>query len=369
MMTAVAAADWTHEESGPHRVPRPQIQAGDLVDGYQLIRPIGRGGTGTVWAGRRLVDGRRVAIKVLSGHVLDRYPELADRLIREWEACSRIEHDRVVTVYGYGTHLGLPYLVMDQVEGETLFDRVRRDGPLSLEETAAIVAQVAEALGAAHDAGVIHRDVKAGNIMLGDDGVMMLDFGFAKLDDASRRPLITQEGTSLGSPTYMSPEQYLGSSRVDHRTDVWALAVVAYFALTGASPFSGLTFVTIAAEVLDHRFTAPCFIKPDLPDATDTFFQRAFARSIDDRHQSAGELAHDLTRLASRPPLRRGPSALAVTGDGPDAQRRRKQIDTAVQAALRPLQPRPSAFRWGAIAFACTLSALVVGALVAQLVG
>lgn len=365
----MAAAEWTHQESGPHPIPRPHIQAGDLVDGYQLIRPIGRGGTGTVWAGRRLVDGRRVAIKLLSGDVLDRYPELADRLIREWEACSRIEHERVVRVHDYGTHLGLPYLVMDHVEGETLFDRVRRDGPLSLEQTATIVAQAAEALGAAHRAGVIHRDVKAGNIMLGDHGVMLLDFGFAKLDAESRRPLITQEGTSLGSPTYMSPEQYLGSSRVDHRTDVWALAVVAYFALTGTSPFSGLTFVTIAAEVLDHRFTAPCFRQPDLPDATDTFFQRAFAFSVDDRHQTAAELAHELRQLVSRSALPSIPSALAVTGDGPEAQQRRQRIDDAVQAALRPLQPRPSALRWGAIAFACTLTALVIGALVAQLTG
>lgn len=367
MTTAVATANWVREESGPHRIPRPDPQAGDLVDGYQLIRPLGRGGTGTVWAGRRLVDGQPVAIKLLCGEMLDRYPELADRLIREWEACSRIESDRVVRVYGYGMHLGLPYLVMDRAHGETLYERVKREGPLSLTATSAILGQVAEALSTAHEAGVIHRDVKAGNIMLCDDGVKVLDFGFAKLEAESQRPLITQEGMSLGSPTYMSPEQYLGASKVDHRTDVWALAVVAYFTLTGASPFSGLTFVTVATEVLEHRFTSARLRHPGLPEAADDFFERAFSLSIDDRFQSAADLALHLQRLAPRRPLPSAPSALDVVGDGPDAEERRRQIDDAVQAAIRPIRRRPSALRWGAAAFACTLSALLLGALVAQL--
>jgi len=353
---ATAAAPATLEESRDRVRPCTQPQAGDLFDGYQLIRPIGRGGTGTVWAARRLADGLQLAIKMLAPGMLERYPELATRLVREWEACSRIESERVVRVYGHGIYLGLPYLVMEHVQGETLYDRVRRC-PLGLEETVGLVAQIAEALTAAHQAGVIHRDVKAGNVMLCAGGLKVLDFGFAKLEAERQRVVITQEGTSLGSPTYMSPEQFLGSSTVDHRTDVWALAVVAYFALTGAYPFSGLTFVAIATEVLEHRFTAPSHLRPELPLVLDRIFQRAFALQIDDRYPSAAALAQDLSRAVALP-------SLTLADTCYDGERPQHQTDHPVEAVAQRRSSFGWVLRWSAIALAC----LVASALLAQLV-
>lgn len=310
------------------------------VAGHRLVRRLGSGGTGTVWEAARIGGGPSVAIKFIAPAVLEAQPELAARMQREWEACRRICSTRVVEVLGHGCHGDTPFLIMELVRGETLFAAVQR-GPLALDQVHQIVVQVCEALNAAHAAGVVHRDIKPGNIMLTPDGVKILDFGFAKLNEAATA--ITQEGMSLGSPTYMSPEQFLGSSTVDERTDLWALAVVAYFALTTKAPFTGLKFIDIAQSVLAHRFE-PVSQHRDLGPEVDAFFERAFTGPIVARHQSADELAAAFDRLVPTSSLSRGPVASGV---------RRVDRDELVH---RP----PVSLRVPALALGIALGTLVV---------
>lgn len=326
------------ERRGRTTVARGSITptAGITVAGHRLVRRLGSGGTGTVWEAEPVGGGASVAIKFIAPEVLDAQPELADRMQREWEACRRICSPRVVEVLDHGRHGDTPYLVMELVDGETLFSAVER-GPLALDQVHQIVVQICEALSAAHRAGVVHRDIKPGNIMLTPNGVKILDFGFAKLNEAAT--LITQEGMSLGSPTYMSPEQFLGSSTVDERTDLWALSVVAYFALTGKAPFTGLKFVDIAKSVLAHRFE-PVSHHRDLGPEVDAFFDRAFTGPIVARHQSADELADAFGRLLPCSPTSTVPVVSGI-----------RRVDRS------ELVPRPL---WPAIALGVALGTVVV---------
>jgi len=330
--------------------PASIVPIADLVVAdHRLVRRLGSGGTGTVWEAEPLPDGASsggpsVAIKFLAPEVLAAQPELADRMRREWEACRRIQSPRVVKVLAHGMHGDTPYLMMELVRGETLFDVVKR-GPLELEQVHQIVTEVGEALTAAHAAGVIHRDIKPGNVMLTPSGVKILDFGFAKLNEAAT--LITQEGMSLGSPTYMSPEQFLGSSTVDQRTDLWALAVVAYFALTGGAPFTGLKFIDIAKSVLGHDFD-PVSHHRDLGPEVDAFFARAFTGPIVARFQSAEEMADAFARLV--PPSSRS-GAPVVSGV--------RRLETA---DVVPLDAAWPTIAWGIAIAAAAVAAVVLGA-------
>jgi serine/threonine-protein kinase len=303
---------------------------GQIVGGHRLHRRIGNGGTGAVWEAHDLW-GNRVAIKIVAPEVLEVQPEIAERVAREWEACSRIDSDRVVKVLGHGVHQDLPYLVMELVEGETLFERVKRCGPLDIGQVNEIVGQVAEALAAAHEAGVVHRDIKPGNIMLTEGGVKILDFGFAKLSQGAAS-LLTQQGMSLGSPTYMSPEQYLGSSEVDARTDLWALSVVSYFALTAKAPFNGLSFLDVARAVMSHSFDPVTDHRPELGADADAFYARCFAGPIVSRYQSADELAEAFARIT---PPASSPNVPVVSHV--------RQIDDSLRAELTAVSSRRGA--------------------------
>ena len=182
----------THRQGSAVTTPRQgtgffRPSEGMVVAGYRLVRRIGSGGTGTVWEAAGPRNAReRVAIKFLSPDVLRENPDLAKRMARESKACRRIASDRVVEVKHFACHQGVPFLIMELVEGETVYARIRRRR-MELHEAKLLVSQTCEALGAAHAAGVIHRDIKAGNLILGPRGVKLLDLGFAKLSGAARR--------------------------------------------------------------------------------------------------------------------------------------------------------------------------------------
>ncbi|HEU4533914.1 MAG TPA: serine/threonine-protein kinase, partial [Polyangiaceae bacterium] len=219
---------------------------GEVVGGrYRLERLLGSGGMGAVWAATHLVTRRAVALKML--RALDgARPEERRRLLREAQAASAVEHPNVVRVLDAFEADGAPALVMDLLTGESLAQRLAREGRLSLGEAAVVLRPVVAAVAAAHRAGVVHRDLKPANVFLaagsgGGPDVRVLDFGVAKLlerpgGDAHSGSL-TRTGEVVGTPFYMSPEQFYGEPDVDPRADVWALGVVLYECLAGRRPF------------------------------------------------------------------------------------------------------------------------------------
>jgi serine/threonine protein kinase len=232
---------------------------------YEIGEALGAGGMGEVYRARDTRLDRTVAIKVLSGP-LSANPALRERFDREARAISSLSHPHICALYDVGHQEGLDYLVMEYLEGQSLADRLL-EGPLPLQDVLSMGAQIAEALSAAHRAGVVHRDLKPGNVMLTRGGVMLLDFGLAKMgaepmvSDSSltvpastphtQKPL-TVEGTILGTYQYMAPEQVEGQE-ADARTDIFALGAVLYEMATGRPAFSGGSHASLIASILKDQ--------------------------------------------------------------------------------------------------------------------
>ncbi|HVY45595.1 MAG TPA: serine/threonine-protein kinase, partial [Minicystis sp.] len=214
-----------------------------LAGKYQLERQLARGGMGSVWVARHLQLGTPVAVKFMDG-ALAAVPELRTRFEREARAAAVLQSPNVVRVLDYGLEAGAPYIAMELLQGETLGARLKRERRLPLPAVGRVVAQVTRALRRAHEAGIVHRDLKPQNVFLAreddEEVVKVLDFGIAKmLVGEGTKAGDTSTGTLLGSPSYMSPEQVRRSKTIDHRSDLWSLAVVAYRALTGRLPYPG----------------------------------------------------------------------------------------------------------------------------------
>ncbi|MET9468348.1 serine/threonine-protein kinase [Streptomyces sp. NPDC006544] len=233
------------------------VPAKRVAGRYRLLGPLGQGGMGTVWRARDEVLGREVAVKeVRAPGGMD--PSEVDRMYRRLEreawAAARVSHRGVVTVYDVATDDGRPWIVMEIVRGLSLAEVLEGDGPLSPQRTAHIGEQVLSALRAAHEAGVLHRDVKPGNVLIADDGRVVLgDFGIASLEGSTA---ITMAGEVVGSPEFLSPERALGNDP-SPATDLWALGVMLYTAVEGASPFRRNTPVATLRAVVDDDFPPP----------------------------------------------------------------------------------------------------------------
>ena len=247
---------------------------------------------GTVYAGVHPVIGTKVAIKVLDPRISE--PKVVARFIQEARAVNKIRHPHIIEIFAFGESPDLGhYFVMPLLEGDTLAARVGKAGPLEPAAALVILEQIAEALDAAHDAGVYHRDLKPENVVLAADGrgqevVKILDFGLAKLTDASS-VAVTDERFSMGTPLYMSPEQWGAAASVDHRTDVYALGVVLHFMLTGRHPFEGTSPVT---RMRLHTGEPPALASQHgAPGAADAVIARALAKQRDERYQRAGDLS------------------------------------------------------------------------------
>jgi serine/threonine-protein kinase len=270
---------------------------------FRLEREIASGGMGTVWRARNLQLDVPVAVKVMAPRVASSAGFVA-RFEREAKAAAQIRSPHVVTVHEHGVHEGLPYMIMELLEGEDLHQRLKRETRLSLAATARVVRDVCRALHRAHDLGIVHRDLKPANVFLARDldeeVVKVLDFGIAKLtnDEGSR---ITSTGEMMGTPHYMSPEQVKAAKHVDHRADLWAVGAIAYRCLTGQLPFSGST-LEIVQQILHERAPAASSVAPHLPRAIDAFFDKAMAPDIARRFQSARELSDALAAVAASDP-------------------------------------------------------------------
>jgi serine/threonine-protein kinase len=261
----------------------------------RLVKPLATGGMGTLWVADHLALDRQVAVKFISA-ALDP-PEALERFRREATATARIKSPHVVQVHDYGSMSdGTPYLALELLDGESLAARIDGDGPLPLRDAAEVVLQLGRALAAAHKVGIVHRDIKPDNVFLvpNEDSVFVkiLDFGVAKTEAAAAGArAVTSAGATIGSPGYMSPEQMVDASRVDHRADLWALAVCAYEMLTAQLPFAADTHDGLVVAVTSGRFRAPSDLCEDATAEVDAWFERAFAKNPATRFESAREMA------------------------------------------------------------------------------
>jgi serine/threonine-protein kinase len=272
----------------------------DLAQG-QMITPtlrlnrlLGRGGMGSVWLADQLALQTQVAVKFLSPEMAAS-PDAIERFKREATAAAQIRSPHVVQTLDHGiTPEGVPYIVLELLEGEELGARMEREPRLPVALVALVVSQACKALAKAHSLNIVHRDIKPDNLFLVDvDGepfVKILDFGIAKKTDENSLKM-TSTNAMIGTPYYMSPEQAFSSKDVDARADLWALAVVAYYALVGDVPFSGETVGAICLAIDKAQYTPVTRLRPELPPALDAWFARAFARKLEKRFASAREMA------------------------------------------------------------------------------
>jgi serine/threonine-protein kinase len=260
-----------------------------LGDRYRLVKLIGEGGMGVVWHAVSTRSGENRAIKFVRE---DAEPSSVARFVREAEALRGVVHPNVVRTYEVASEDGMPAIVMELLEGESLGERLERERVLSLGQTAAILGRVASAVGGAHAAGIVHRDLKPDNIFIctnGEEGdVRVLDFGVAK-QLSSVQEKLTETGTLVGTPLYMSPEQAAGEKELDPRTDVWSLCVIAFECLTGTMPATGDNYGQVLARLIRGDVKKVADARPDLP--------RGFTEAVDaglverDRRPPLAELA------------------------------------------------------------------------------
>jgi serine/threonine protein kinase len=294
----------------------------------RLMRLIGRGAMGEVWLAEHEGLKTHVAVKFVLERQGDDDTEALERFAQEAALAAQIKSAHVVQKFDHGVmDDGTPYIVMEYLEGEQLGDLLSRQAKLPLAQVLNIVSQTAKALQSAHKQGVVHRDIKPDNIFLStrDDElhIKVFDFGVAKktVVDAPEPGTIpreaqlgiTNDGVMVGTPEYMSPEQVMSAKKVDHSADLWALAVVAYVALTGELPFKGKDVGALCVHLLEGDFTPPSTLASELPPELDAWFESAFAKNRDDRFQTAREMAVSMSRLVP------GTSGDALMSGGYDA--------------------------------------------------
>jgi serine/threonine protein kinase len=255
---------------------------------YEVQGILGRGGMGTVYKAFDPAIHRQVAIKTITKSALDP-SELQYAIARfrhEAQAVGRLTHPRIAAIYDYGEDDDLAFIVMELVNGKSLYEHLQNKAKFDLAEIGEIVRQLLDGLGYAHAQGVVHRDVKPSNILINDDGrIKISDFGIAHLDSSS----LTQVGEIMGSPGYMSPEQFTGDEP-DARTDIYSAGVIAYELLAGRKPFTGSN-VEIMRQVIGERPANPSEFNPRISVQLDWAMHKALAKKREDRFQTSREFA------------------------------------------------------------------------------
>jgi serine/threonine protein kinase len=326
-----------------------------LGERYRLLRPLGRGGMGSVWRAEHLTLNSAVALKLIETPD-ETDPTSLQRFLREARLAAALRSPHVVQMFDYGVDQQTPYIAMELLEGESLAERLERVGRLSAAETARVIVHVARAMTRAHEAGIVHRDLKPDNVFIvrnDDEEVMkVFDFGIAKAHPAglgSSAVTATRTGVLLGTPSYMSPEQAQGARDIDFRTDIWALGVMAYRCLLGRLPFTagsiGQLILAICSQPLPVPSQHGC-----VPNGFDSWFARACARLPRDRFASAKEAALALTLLQGDGPAREAVplsqlgEPLSSPTTGPFSNSEVASVAAASAAPPRLLTPRRLVF-------------------------
>jgi eukaryotic-like serine/threonine-protein kinase len=328
---------------------RPELRettlVGAVLEGaYRITRLIGEGGMGAVYEAMQLRLNKRVAIKLMARDLAANREALA-RFHREAEITSHLGHPHLVTVIDFGqAESGEPYLVMEYLEGEDLDHRLRRVSRLPIETTVHVIGQVASALNAAHDQGVVHRDLKPGNVFLvqipGEpDFVKVLDFGISKMKAA--RTQLTSASAVMGTPNYMSPEQATGMlDDIDHHADQWALACIAWEMLLGRCPFVADETAALLYQIINLDPHPLATRVPGLPPAVETALRRALRKKPAERFSSMREFARELEAAAFGRPADVTPAPVMVSSIAPPAS---PTIGySATQVPLTPVRGQPA---------------------------
>jgi eukaryotic-like serine/threonine-protein kinase len=270
-----------------------------LLGRYELGRLLGAGGMAEVYEGHDRLLARRVAVKILLAQYAHD-PAFLARFRREAQAAASLSHPNIVGVFDTGSEGDTWFIVMEYVDGRTLKDIIRTEGALYWARAAEVAADVAGALAVAHARGIVHRDVKPGNVMLTTDGkVKVMDFGIAR---ATAVPSITQTSAVVGTAQYIAPEQAQGLE-VDARSDVYALGCCLYEMVTGQVPFTGPTPVAIAYRHVREDPTPPRALNPDVPEPLEQVCLKAMAKRPEDRYQTAADMQRDLERVRVGEPV------------------------------------------------------------------
>ncbi|XXY12544.1 serine/threonine-protein kinase [Sorangium sp. So ce216] len=279
----------------------PALCAGDVIaERFRLVRELGRGAMGSVWLARHEALGVACAVKFIAERFAD-VREARVRFEREARAAAQIRSPHVVQIMDHGVWRGAPYIAMEYLEGETLAARIEREGRLPHRVTARFLAQVARGLSKAHALGIVHRDLKPDNLFLVRDDeeptVKILDFGIAKSPPTVGESMAgTRLGTVLGTPYFMSPEQADGTKPVDHRSDLWSIAVIAYRCVVGKMPFESQALGDLFMKIMQMPVPVPSREAPGVPATFDAWWARATERDPARRFQSAREQSDELSR-------------------------------------------------------------------------
>ncbi len=329
------------------------VPLGAVLGGkFRLTQEIGKGGMATVYAAVNIDIGKPVAVKVLAGELANSRT-VTERFTREARAAARIQSPYICEVYDVGTYHGRPFIVMELLHGESLYDKLARERQLSIPETVQIAVQAAKGLKRAHDNNVVHRDLKPENVFLttGEDGALhtkLVDFGLAKFYEPHQDPRsarLTKEGALFGTPAYMSPEQARAKGNVDHRSDLWALACIVYEMLTGRTVWDIEQGVAmILAQIASSPVPEARRYRHDLPQAFDSWLAQALARKPEGRFQTADDFVATLKAALGQqslltpparsvpPPAPASPPAVEVStpdvssSQGPSAPRTRRRL-------------------------------------------
>jgi serine/threonine-protein kinase len=276
----------------------PERLRSALADRYRLERQVGQGGMATVYLAEDLKHNRRVALKVLR-------PELAaalghERFVREIEIAAQLQHPHILPLFDSGEADGFLYYVMPFVDGESLRERLTREGQVPIAEAVRILREVVDALAHAHASGVVHRDIKPDNVMLSGRHAVVTDFGVAKAVSAAGSDKLTTVGMALGTPTYMSPEQAMGETNLDQRADIYSVGALAYELFTGHPPFEKPTPQQLLAAHVLEKPEPPTARRPELSPALSGLVMRCLEKEKEQRWQTAEEMLEPL-ELAGTP--------------------------------------------------------------------
>jgi tRNA A-37 threonylcarbamoyl transferase component Bud32/tetratricopeptide (TPR) repeat protein len=276
-----------------------------LAESYAIQHEIGRGGMATVYLAQDLKHARPVAIKVMK-------PELsaagsANRFLQEIRVTARLKHPNILPLLDSGEANGLPYFVMPYVDGGSLKDRLQREVQLPIDDAIRIACEVADALGAAHEHGLVHRDIKPANILLERDHAVVSDFGIVRAVDRVGADSITSSGVAIGTVGYMSPEQATGDKRVDARSDIYSLGCVLYEMLAGEMPFTGPSGPAVIAKQLNQPVMPVSIVRDTVPQEVDDVIRRALEKVAADRYANVAEFKKALEQAAQAAPGARRP--------------------------------------------------------------
>jgi serine/threonine protein kinase len=343
-----------HNSKRPTRMPAPAVRPGTLLGKYMVIEQVGRGASSIVFRGLHRSLNLPVAIKVLPNESDPDDPTVREHFRAEARLQARLDHPSIVRVLDFEDDAALAYLVLEFIDGSTLADRIAKSGCLPADQALKIVLQIAEALAAVHQLGVVHRDVKPGNILLTADGrrAKLADLGLALVvasAQAAGGMNSTARDTVVGTAAYIAPEQVMSSQVIDHRADIYSLGATLYHALTGQLPFTGRSRLEVLFKHTNEAPVSPDQLVPSLEPGVTAVVLKMMAKDPDARHQTYPELLSALRSLVRRPPITQPPGETAPAREEASSAitDSRSALSASAWRKLFPLRPPPAGMAAG----------------------